>query len=152
MRRRSDRPLERNDPADRGAAKRGSRHQPSRMTRLTKTENLAMAVARLPRTLRAAMLAAVRQERIIAGAYADADGMCPLLGAHRYGVRESADGFAAAWDRYCGVRRGKRRDATGPERAALIGLLEDTLFRRDAEATPQAPRRREAVAAHAMAL
>ncbi len=122
------------------------------MTRLERTENLATAVARLPRTLRAAMLAAVRHERIITGAYADADGMCPLLGAHRYGVRESADGFAAAWDRYCDVRRSKRRDATGPEREALIGLLEDSLFHRAAEAPPQAPRRQEAIAVHAAAL
>jgi hypothetical protein len=151
-RRRSDRPLERNDPADRAAAQRDRRHQPTRMTRLKGTENLAMAVARLPRTLRAAMLAAVRHERIITGAYADADGMCPLLGAHRYGVRESGDGFAAAWDRFCGVRRGKRRDATGPERAALIGLLEDSLFHRHAEAPPQAPRRSEVVAVYAAAL
>jgi hypothetical protein len=122
------------------------------MTRRTKTENLAMAVARLPRTLRAAMLAAVRHERIIAGAYADADGMCPVLGAHRYGVRESGEGFAEAWDRFCGVRYGRRRDATGPERAALIGLLEDSLFPRHVEAPQQAPRRSEAVAAHAVAL
>ena len=122
------------------------------MTKRTKTENLATAVERLPRTLRAAMLAAVRRERIIAGAYADADGMCPLLGAHRYGERECGDGFAAAWDRFCGVRRGKRRDATGPERAALIGLLEDSLFHRHPEAPPQAPRRSEVVAAHAVAL
>ena len=67
-----------------------------RMTERIKNERLAMAVARLPRALRAAMLAAVRRERIIAGAYVHADGMCPLLGGHRYGVRESGEGFAAA--------------------------------------------------------
>ena len=93
-----------------------------------KTESLATAVARLPRALRAAMLAAVQRERIITGAYVDGDGMCPLLGAHRYGVRESGGGFVKAWDRFCGVRRGRRRDATGPERAALIGLLQASLF------------------------
>jgi hypothetical protein len=58
------------------------------MSRPTPTETLATAVARLPRTLRAAMPAARLRKRIIAGAYVDADGMGPLLGAHRYGVRE----------------------------------------------------------------
>jgi hypothetical protein len=104
------------------------------MTGRTTTELLAVAVARLPRTLRAAMLAAVQRERIITGAYADGDGMCPLLGAHRYGVRESGAGFAEAWDRFCGSRRGKRRDATEPERAVLIELLKASLFSR-----PDAP-------------
>ena len=122
------------------------------MTKRTKTENLATAVERLPRTLRAAMLAAVRRERIITGAYVDADGMCPLLGAHRYGVRECGDGFALAWDRFCGIRRGKRRDATGPERAALIGLLENSLFHHHTEAAPEAPRRSEVGAVLAASL
>ena len=93
-----------------------------------RTEALAGAVERLPRALRAAMLAAVRRERIIAGAFADGDGMCPLLGAHRYGVRESGAGFDAAWDRFCRIRRGKRRDATASERAVLIALLQSSLF------------------------
>ena len=98
------------------------------MSRPTTTETLAAAVARLPRSLRAAMLAAVQRERIITGAYVDGDGMCPLLGAHRYGPRESGEGFVEAWDRFCGIRRGKRRDATEPERAVLIGLLKASLF------------------------
>lgn len=98
------------------------------MTRPTTTETLAEAVDRLPRALRAAMLAAVSRERIITGAYVDGDGMCPLLAAHRYGVRESGEGFAKAWDRFCGVRRRKRRDATAAERAVLIGMLQDSLF------------------------
>jgi hypothetical protein len=92
------------------------------------TERLATAVSHLPRGLRAAMLAAVRRERIITGAYADGDGMCPLLGAHRYGVRESGAGFVEAWDRFCRVRRGRRRDATESERAVLIELLAKSLF------------------------
>jgi hypothetical protein len=98
------------------------------MRQRKKAEALATAVARLPRPLRAAMLAAVRRERIITGAYVDGNGLCPLLGAHRYGVRESGAGFAEAWDRFCGARRGRRRDATGPERAVLIGLLQASLF------------------------
>jgi hypothetical protein len=93
-----------------------------------RTEALALALARLSRELRAAMLAAVLRERIIAGAYVDADGMCPLLGAHRYGVRESGGAFVEAWDRFCRVRRGRRRDATPAERAVLIELLQASLF------------------------
>jgi hypothetical protein len=123
-----------------------------RMTERINTERLAMAVARLPRALRAAMLAAVRRERIIAGAYVDADGMCPLLGGHRYGVRESGEGFAEAWDRFCGVRRGRPRDATAPERAVLIGLLENSLFHRHMEAPRQTFRPSSEVRALAAAL
>jgi hypothetical protein len=104
------------------------------------TERLASEVAGLPRALRAAMLAAVHRERIIAGAYADGDGMCPLLGAHRYGVRESAAGFVEAWDRFCRIRRGRRRDATASEREVLIELLEKSLFSGPDTAT-HAPRR-----------
>jgi hypothetical protein len=99
------------------------------MMRARATERLATAVAQLPRGLRAAMLAAVRRERIITGAYADGDGMCPLLGAHRYGVRESGADFVDAWDRFCRVRRGSRRDATESERAVLMELLAQSLFR-----------------------
>jgi hypothetical protein len=99
------------------------------MTRRAATERLAIAVAQLPRALRAAMLAAVARERVITGAFVDGDGMCPLLGAHRYGVRESGADFVEAWDRFCRVRRGKHRDATDVERAVLIELLEKSLFR-----------------------
>ncbi|MDA0162598.1 hypothetical protein OM076_20155 [Solirubrobacter ginsenosidimutans] len=109
------------------------------MTEPTTTELLAAAVARLPRPLSAAMLAAVTRERIITGAYADGHGMCPLLGAHRYGVRENGPGFAEAWDRFCGSRRGKRRDATDAERALLIGLLKASLFGHHGGAKRPAP-------------
>jgi hypothetical protein len=99
------------------------------MSHARRTEKLAIAVAAMPRALCAAMLAAVRRERIIAGAYADGDGMCPLLGAHRYGMRESGGGaFPEAWDRFCRIRRGKGRDATDAERAVLVALLEQRLF------------------------
>jgi hypothetical protein len=98
------------------------------MSRPTPTDTLATAVARLLRALRAAMLAALLRERIIAGAYVDADGMCPLLGAHRYGVRQSGEAFVDAWDRFCRVRRGRGRDATDSERAVLTALLEASLF------------------------
>jgi hypothetical protein len=108
------------------------------MTGPTSTERLAAALAGLPRALRAAMLAAVRRERIIAGAFADGDGMCPLLGAHRYGVRESGAEFVDAWDRFCRMRRGRRRDATASERAVLIELLEKSLFS-DHDGAAQAP-------------
>jgi len=100
------------------------------MSRPTPTDTLATAVARLLRALRAAMLAALLRERIIAGAYvdADADGMCPPLGAQRYGVRQSGEAFVDAWDRFCRVRRGRGRDATDSERAVLTALLEASLF------------------------
>jgi hypothetical protein len=98
------------------------------MTARVDARRLATAVERLPRTLRAAMLAAVLRERIITGAYAHAGGVCPLLGAHRYGVRESGGDFVEAWDRFCGVRRRRRRDATERERAVLVELLRESLF------------------------
>jgi hypothetical protein len=112
-----------------------------------------MAVLRLPFRVRAGMLAAVQRERIITGAYAKDDGICPLLGAHRYGNREGGAGFADAWDRFCGVRRGRPREATETERAVLIGLLEDSLFvdRGDTASRPPrpVPRRPVAVAGRA---
>jgi hypothetical protein len=114
------------------------------------THELAAAVAALPRGLRAAMLAAVGRERIIAGAYADGDGMCPLLAAHRYGVRECGGGFADAWDRFCGIRRGRPRDATAHERAILVALLRDGLFA-DPPPAPPATVRRPARTASGMA-
>jgi hypothetical protein len=111
------------------------------MTRPKASERLATAVAGLPRPLRAAMLAAVRRERIITGAFADGDGMCPLLGAHRYGVREGGTGFADAWDGFCRPRRGRRRDATASEREVLIELLEKSLFGDVDRPAAPAPRR-----------
>jgi hypothetical protein len=89
---------------------------------------LRLAVERLPLRVRAGMLAAVQRERIITGAYVKGDGICPLLGAHRYGSREGGEGFADAWDGFCGVRPGRARDATEAERTALIRLLRDSLF------------------------
>jgi hypothetical protein len=111
------------------------------MTGRAKTERLATAVASLPRALRAAMLAAVLRERIITGAYVHVDGVCPLLGAHRYGVRESGGEFVEAWDRFCGVRRRRRRDATEQERAVLVELLRASLFGRHQDGTRPASRR-----------
>ena len=65
------------------------------------------------------MLDGIRSGPIIAGAYTDPDGICPMLAAHRAGGRTNAISFARAWDRFAfgGAR------VTGPRRATARELL-----------------------------
>lgn len=58
-------------------------------------------VDQLPLAVRIAMLGGVREERIIAGGYADGrGGVCPMLAAHRRGARWSFPDFARTWDEF----------------------------------------------------
>lgn len=65
------------------------------------------------------MLEGIGSNPIIAGAYANRDGICPMLAAHRAGGRTSVIAFAKAWDRF--VFRGARR--TRPRRVTERELL-----------------------------
>lgn len=88
---------------------------------------LRIAVGRLPRRTREAMLRGIETNRIIVGAYVDprSGGVCPMLAAHRNGGRTSVAGFARAWDEYTGARRPRR--ATRREVGALRALLQSSL-------------------------
>jgi hypothetical protein len=88
---------------------------------------LRIAVERLPRHTKEAMLRGIDTNRIIVGAYVDpqSGGVCPMLAAHRNGGRTNVASFARAWDEYTGARR--RRRATRREVRTLRTLLESSL-------------------------
>ena len=68
------------------------------------------------------MLAGVRCERIVVGAYTDGrGGVCPMLAAHRHGGRTSFVGFYKAWDDF--ARTKALRPATEREVRTLEHLL-----------------------------
>jgi hypothetical protein len=92
---------------------------------------MRLAVDSLPRHTREAMLDAIRDNKIIAGGYADSDsgGICPMLAAHRNGGRTNAASFARSWDRFTGARR--PRLATQRELHALKSYLEVSLLREE---------------------
>jgi hypothetical protein len=72
-------------------------------------EDLRLAIDCLPLRTREAMLAGVRSNEIIVGAYTDrAGGVCPMLAAHRCGGRTSFVSFARAWDRFAVAKRARR--------------------------------------------
>jgi hypothetical protein len=93
---------------------------------------LRQAVECLPRATRVAMLDALDAGPIIAGAYATADGVCPMLAAHRAGGRCSAAFFADAWDRFAFGERRRRSDparqATERELRVLRAHLQASLL------------------------
>jgi hypothetical protein len=90
-------------------------------------EDLRLAIDCLPVRTRRAMLAGIRSNDIIVGAYADrAGGVCPMLAAHRCGGRTSFVSFARAWDRFADARRARR--ATPRELKILAGQLEASLL------------------------
>jgi hypothetical protein len=75
-------------------------------------EDLRLAIDCLPLRTREAMLAGVRSNEIIVGAYSDrAGGVCPMLAAHRCGGRTSFVSFARAWDRFAAAKRARRASA-----------------------------------------
>jgi hypothetical protein len=104
-----------------------------RRTRRDPARRLQIAVERLPRHTKEAMLRGIDTNRIIVGAYVDprSGGICPMLAAHRNGGRTSVASFARAWDEYSGARRARRarrpRRATRREVRALRSLLERSL-------------------------
>jgi hypothetical protein len=89
------------------------------------TDELRRAVGCLPAETRAAMLAGLREERIVAGAYSHRGGVCPMLAAHRRGGRTSVLSFAKAWDRFTGAARPRR--ATEREIRVLAAHLAASL-------------------------
>jgi hypothetical protein len=76
------------------------------------------------------MLDGIRGNPIIAGAYTNGSGICPMLAAHRAGGRTSAIAFARAWDRFAfGGAGGRRpRRATARELRVLTAHLEASLL------------------------
>jgi hypothetical protein len=87
---------------------------------------LRLAVECLPRHTREAMLAGIRDNEIVVGAYVTRDGgVCPMLAAHRNGGRTDFIAFAIAWDRFAGAKRARR--ATGRELRTLEGFLQASL-------------------------
>lgn len=97
-------------------------------TRRSHIQQLRTAIDCMPAQTRAAMLAGVRANAIITGAYVDgAGGICPMLAAHRNGGRSDCLSFAHAWDRFTGQSRRARR-ATRRELAILISHLEESLL------------------------
>lgn len=93
-------------------------------------EDLRLAIDCLPRGTRIAMLEGVRVNPIIAGAYSDENGICPMLAAHRAGGRTNLITFARAWDRFAfgGARVTRPRPATARELLILRTHLEASLL------------------------
>lgn len=83
-------------------------------------EDLRLAIEALPRQARVAMLSGIERAPIIAGAYADRDGVCPMLAAHRAGGRSNVIGFALAWDRFAFGRAGRLQPRRATERELLV--------------------------------
>jgi hypothetical protein len=88
---------------------------------------LRIAIDRLPRRTKEAMLRGIDTNRIIVGAYVDprSGGVCPMLAAHRNGGRTDVATFARAWDEYTRARRPRR--ATRREVTKLRSLIEASL-------------------------
>jgi hypothetical protein len=90
-------------------------------------EDLRLAIDCLPLRTREAMLAGIRSNEIIVGAYSDrAGGVCPMLAAHRCGGRTSFVSFARAWDRFTGAKRARRasvRELRALEAHLLASIL-----------------------------
>jgi hypothetical protein len=107
-------------------------------------QELRNAIDCLPRATRIAMLDGIRTNEIIAGAYTDRGGVCPMLAAHRAGGRTNFIGFARAWDQFAfgGTRRRARaRRATRRELLVLTAHLEASLLEEHGVA-PSPPYRR----------
>ena len=83
-------------------------------------EGLRLAIEALPRPARVAMLSGIESAPIIAGAYANRDGICPMLAAHRAGGRSNIIGFALAWDRFAFGRCGRVHPRRATERELLV--------------------------------
>jgi hypothetical protein len=117
-----------------------------RTKRRATTEDLRLAIDCLPRVTKIAMLEGIRNNAIIAGAYTDRSGICPMLAAHRAGGRTNLSAFARAWDRFAfrGARVTDPRPATARELRVLEVHLETSLLEEDAPTADLAG----AIAAH----
>jgi hypothetical protein len=101
-----------------------------RRSRRSRIEDLRLAIDCLPVRTRQAMLAGVRDNESIVGAYSDRHGgVCPMLAAHRNGGRTNFISFAHAWDRFAGGKRARR--ASDRELAVLVAHLEASLMAED---------------------
>jgi hypothetical protein len=113
-----------------------------RHSRRSSIEDLRLAIDCLPVRTRQAMLAGVRDNEIIVGAYSDRrGGVCPMLAAHRNGGRTNFISFARAWDRFAGAKRARR--ATERELRILTAHLEASIL-----ADTQRPDLRAAIEEH----
>lgn len=98
-----------------------------RQRRRRRAEDLRRAIDCLPRGTRVAMVDALEDTRIIAGAYTDGlGGICPMLAAHRNGGRTNLASFARAWDAYTGATG--MREASERELRTLSAMLEASLY------------------------
>jgi hypothetical protein len=86
----------------------------------TARANLRAVIEALPRHTRVAMLKGIERNEIIAGAYSNGEGVCPMLAAHRAGGRTTAIAFAKAWDRFAFRNVHRRRPRRATERELLI--------------------------------
>lgn len=79
------------------------------------------------------MLEGIETNEIIAGAYTDGRGICPMLAAHRAGGRTNLISFAHAWDRFAfrDSRDKRARRATERELRVLRAHLEASLVDED---------------------
>jgi hypothetical protein len=116
-----------------------------RTRRRATIEDLRQAIDCLPRHTRIAMLEGIAANDIIVGAYSTADGICPMLAAHRHGGRTSQIGFAQAWDRvaFRGERSARARRASERELLILRSHLEASLLEDDVAAGALAAARRD---------
>ncbi|MDX6680648.1 MAG: hypothetical protein QOG94_687 [Solirubrobacteraceae bacterium] len=90
--------------------------------------DLRQSIDMLPERTRAAMLSGLGTNTVITGAFTDGSGVCPMLAAHREGVRSRCMGFPEAWDRFTGVHgRGICRPATQYEVLQLRMQIEESL-------------------------
>lgn len=104
---------------------------------------LQTAIDCLPERTRRAMLAGVRANTIVVGAYTDGSGgICPMLAAHRNGGRTSFLSFARAWDAFA------RAETVRPATARELGVLEDLLVASLAEDLEGASDLAAAIAEH----
>jgi hypothetical protein len=117
-----------------------------RTRRRATIHELRLAVDSLPHATRVAMLAGIRSNDIIAGAYSDQNGICPMLAAHRAGGRTSFISFAQAWDAFAfrGERPKSARRATDRELLILATHLRASLLADEAPALDLA----DAIAEH----
>lgn len=101
-------------------------------TRTSQLSVLRRAIDCLPRHTREAMLVGIDNNTIVVGAYSTADGVCPMLAAHRAGGRTNFIAFARAWDEFCfrGVAKRRRRPrlASHTELVTLRSHIEASLL------------------------
>ncbi len=82
--------------------------------------DLRRSIDVLPERTRKAMLVGLGNNTVITGAFTGADGVCPMMAAHREGGRTTCVSFPEAWDKFTGVYG---RDICRHATAYEIGIL-----------------------------